>query len=248
LRGAKVSDESAQSLLPLATESTAKALGFRQPPGGLIPAEGLPFPTIYEDIWSVLRGFRNGAVYGVKIRLPHAFVMTLLFSKASYSSKATSIIKKTQEHSLNLGKYVALYKLVCVLVRRLLVRSNVLSASQAMGSPIVHAMGGFLAGGYIWGARTSVKHQINLYVLSRVIFGLARLGIKRGVWKDYGSKAYYVFAAIIWALVMFLYEYESDTLSRSLKASMDYLYHNEVHMPVAVTAESLKDFATFTHH
>lgn len=30
---------------------------------------------------AVLRGGRNGVLYGVKIRLPHALVMTLLFSR-----------------------------------------------------------------------------------------------------------------------------------------------------------------------
>jgi hypothetical protein len=32
-------------------------------------------------ILSVLRGFRNGVVYGCKIRFPHALVMTLLFKE-----------------------------------------------------------------------------------------------------------------------------------------------------------------------
>lgn len=36
--------------------------------------EGFP-----NDILSVVKGFRNGLVYGAKIRLPHAAVMTFLF-------------------------------------------------------------------------------------------------------------------------------------------------------------------------
>ena len=33
------------------------------------------------DSWllSVIRGFRNGVIYGAKIRFPHALVMTFLF-------------------------------------------------------------------------------------------------------------------------------------------------------------------------
>lgn len=32
-----------------------------------------------KDALSVVKGFRNGIVYGAKIRLPHALVMTFLF-------------------------------------------------------------------------------------------------------------------------------------------------------------------------
>jgi peroxisomal membrane protein 4 len=35
----------------------------------------------YHDILSIIKGFRNGAVYGAKIRFPHALVMTLLFRR-----------------------------------------------------------------------------------------------------------------------------------------------------------------------
>jgi peroxisomal membrane protein 4 len=31
------------------------------------------------DLLSVIKGFRNGAVYGAKVRFPHALVMTFLF-------------------------------------------------------------------------------------------------------------------------------------------------------------------------
>jgi peroxisomal membrane protein 4 len=33
----------------------------------------------YHTILSIIKGFRNGAVYGAKIRFPHALVMTFLF-------------------------------------------------------------------------------------------------------------------------------------------------------------------------
>ncbi|XP_050006827.1 peroxisomal membrane protein 4 isoform X2 [Alexandromys fortis] len=33
----------------------------------------------YHAVLALLKGFRNGAVYGVKIRAPHALVMTFLF-------------------------------------------------------------------------------------------------------------------------------------------------------------------------
>ena len=42
--------------------------------------------TISDDIWSIIRAFRNGFIYGIKIRLPHSFVMTLLFSRTELRS------------------------------------------------------------------------------------------------------------------------------------------------------------------
>lgn len=35
----------------------------------------------YRWLLAALKGLRNGAVYGVRIRLPHALVMTFLFGK-----------------------------------------------------------------------------------------------------------------------------------------------------------------------
>ncbi|KAI6253731.1 hypothetical protein MCOR19_009740 [Pyricularia oryzae] len=33
----------------------------------------------YHDLLAVVKGARNGAVYGTKVRFPHALVMILLF-------------------------------------------------------------------------------------------------------------------------------------------------------------------------
>jgi hypothetical protein len=35
----------------------------------------------YQQILSVIKGCRNGAVYGTKVRFPNALVMTLLFKR-----------------------------------------------------------------------------------------------------------------------------------------------------------------------
>lgn len=40
----------------------------------------------YHDLLSIVKGFRNGLVYGAKIRFPHALVMTLLFRRSKYVS------------------------------------------------------------------------------------------------------------------------------------------------------------------
>lgn len=35
----------------------------------------------YHDYLAILKGFRNGFVYGVKVRFPHALVMSILFGR-----------------------------------------------------------------------------------------------------------------------------------------------------------------------
>ena len=35
----------------------------------------------YHDLLAIVKGARNGIVYGVKIRFPHALIMSILFGK-----------------------------------------------------------------------------------------------------------------------------------------------------------------------
>lgn len=35
----------------------------------------------YRDYLAILKGARNGLVYGVKIRFPHALIMSILFGR-----------------------------------------------------------------------------------------------------------------------------------------------------------------------
>lgn len=37
----------------------------------------------YHDALTVVKGFRNGVVYGARIRFPHALVMAILFKSGS---------------------------------------------------------------------------------------------------------------------------------------------------------------------
>ena len=97
---------------------------------------------------------------------------------------------------------------------------------------IYYISAGGIGGAIIWGQRTSVNHQINLYVFSRIFMGLIRSGVERGYFNGKLWKKWYIlFAAITWAIVMYLFEFEEHNLSRSLAASMRYLYHNEMKKP-----------------
>nr|XP_054500663.1 peroxisomal membrane protein 4 isoform X8 [Agelaius phoeniceus] len=64
----------------------------------------------YHAALAVIKGFRNGAVYGAKIRAPHALVMTFLFKSGSFREKLKSIAQATYAHSRNLAYFVFTYK------------------------------------------------------------------------------------------------------------------------------------------
>jgi peroxisomal membrane protein 4 len=41
----------------------------------------------YHDYLAILKGARNGFVYGAKVRFPHALIMAILFGRGEYVSK-----------------------------------------------------------------------------------------------------------------------------------------------------------------
>jgi hypothetical protein len=74
----------------------------------------------FHDFLSIVKGARNGAVYGAKIRFPHALVMTLLFrSQKSFAEKARLVSTATFHHSRNLCFFVTIYKTTLILLKRL---------------------------------------------------------------------------------------------------------------------------------
>jgi hypothetical protein len=71
-----------------------------------------------DELVAILAGGIAGARYGVKIRLPHAAVMTMLFGSPGNSlKKVQRVLASTLEHARNLGSFVALYKTVLLLLK-----------------------------------------------------------------------------------------------------------------------------------
>jgi len=67
--------------------------------------------SLGEEINAVVAAVLGGARYGVKIRLPHALLMTLLFRQnQSASKKVATILKLTRDHAVNLATFAAIYK------------------------------------------------------------------------------------------------------------------------------------------
>lgn len=68
--------------------------------------------------------------------------------------------------------------------------------------------------------------QINMYLLSRILFALSRLAVEKGVIPQPKHDPFPLFATLVWGIVLWLFEYYPHTLQPSLQSSMNYLYHD----------------------
>lgn len=66
--------------------------------------------------------------------------------------------------------------------------------------------------------------QIVMYLLSRILFGLCRLAVKKGYVPQPKQDPFPMTAALVWGIVLWLFEYHRQTLQPSLQSSMTYLY------------------------
>jgi len=93
-----------------------------------------------------------------------------------------------------------------------------------------HAIIAGAIGGYcIWGHDSSVNYQIVLYLTSRIVIGLTTLAREKNIppfcWKQMTKKNIYPLgAAVVWSIVMALFETCPHVLHPSLKLSMDEIY------------------------
>ena len=121
----------------------------------------------YNAVLDIVKAYRNGFVYGVKIRGPHAMVMALLFKRGPPADMLTRVFKQTKQHAMTLGLFAALFKIGLLALR--MVDGD--AAHQGL-----HAfLSGALVGAYVWGGNNAINMQINLYLLSRIMMGFGRL-------------------------------------------------------------------------
>ncbi|KAI8915287.1 hypothetical protein PhCBS80983_g01396 [Powellomyces hirtus] len=169
----------------------------------------------HHDILSIIKGFRNGAVYGAKVRFPHALVMTLLFRTGSAKDKMRFIMRATYQHSRNLAFFVTIYKTLMAVQR------NVKGKEHNVDSFLAGVIGGYI----VFGKNNNVNNQIVLYLFSRIMIGMAKLAVKNEI-VPAPENTFPVFAALVWGIVMWLFRHNRDTLQNSLQASMQYLYND----------------------
>ncbi|KAK3330444.1 Tim17/Tim22/Tim23/Pmp24 family-domain-containing protein [Apodospora peruviana] len=188
------------------------------------------------DLLVVLKAARNGAVYGTKVRFPHALVMIMLFRSGTIREKLWLIFSATRTHARNLAKFATIYKATCMLLKNY-------GSTPGKCGPYDSFIAGLLGGYVVFGQRSkcsgkisSVNQQIVIYVFARVALALARLAVKPGYGlpgvSEPGRSAtisYYawpIFASLSWASVMHLYEWHGSDLQPSLRSSMTYIYSN----------------------
>jgi len=192
----------------------------------------------YAELLAIVKAARNGAVYGTKIRFPHAIVMIFLFRSGTIREKLYLVLKATRIHARNLATFAFIYKALMYLIRN---SRTWLTSSTSLGKSAEASYDTFLAGligGYAVfgrGIQSSVNQQIVIYVFGRVILGLAKMSVERGgivpaeLRQRVTNGAWPAFAALSWGAVMWLYKWHPEAIQPSMRNSMKYIYSNADH-------------------
>ncbi|KAL7912027.1 Tim17/Tim22/Tim23/Pmp24 family domain-containing protein [Trichoderma velutinum] len=196
--------------------------------------EGIVVDPVYHDVLSLLKTARNGAVYGTKVRFPHALVMIFLFRSGTFREKASLVFRATKKHAMNLAKFASIYKITMLALKRF-------GATPGKEGPYDSFFAGLLGGYIVFGQRSkrygkisSVNQQIVIYIFARVALALARIAVKTGHGLPVVSKeplhsqithyAWPAFASLSWGMVMLLFKHHPEDLQSSLRSSMTYIY------------------------
>ncbi|KAI0296629.1 peroxisomal membrane protein 4 [Russula brevipes] len=178
----------------------------------------------YHDYLAILKGARNGFVYGVKVRFPHALIMAILFGRGDWLARLKVIFRATKQHATNLARFVAAYKTLLLVQRKV-------NGGKARSHDTFFA--GLLGGYLVFGERNAINEQIVLYVCSRVVASFipragspvtTGSGTAKPVPPD--SRYFSLFAAISWGAVMWLFEHRGETIQPGMFSSMTYLYRD----------------------
>lgn len=184
----------------------------------------------YHDYLAILKGARNGLVYGVKIRFPHALIMSILFGRGDVFTRGKSVFRATKTHALNLAKFVTIYKTLLLLQRK---------ANGGKERSADTFLAGLIGGYIVFGERTAINEQIVLYVVSRVVASFIPRanplaasqrgpnGTNRPI--PPSAPVFTAFAALSWGTVMWLFRQREETLQNGMWTSMKYLYLDSDH-------------------
>jgi len=200
-------------------------------------------PMVGEAVWGALRGFRNGVLYGTRIRSVDTAVKLLLYHRGDFTSAVNKIVDGVFEHSSSLGMFVAFYKGLCEALRQL--------SGEKVVLPWHSGVAGFIGGYYVWGkysryvlvfpfiivilshfSRTyffqtrSFNEMLNLYLYSRILYALSQTIAKKSPGLTLpGGDNFRIWGAGVWAVVMYQFQ-ANHPLQRSLRQSMSYLYND----------------------
>ncbi|TGO58530.1 hypothetical protein BOTNAR_0180g00190 [Botryotinia narcissicola] len=183
------------------------------------------------EFLAILKAARSGAVYGAKVRFPHALVMMFLFRSGTVREKIGLILRATRTHAQNLAKYATIYKTTMLALKYS-------GGNKGKEGNLDTFLAGLLGGYVVFGRRSkkghvsSVSKQIVIFVFARVCLSLAQLAVlpSAGIIKNkeladrISNDAWPVFAALSWGSVMWLFRWYPETVQSGLRSSMDYIY------------------------
>ncbi|KAF5849669.1 hypothetical protein GGP41_005129 [Bipolaris sorokiniana] len=179
----------------------------------------------YHDVLTLVKGVRNGIVYGSKVRFPHALV---------FRSKCLLVYKATRQHARNLGLFALVYKTTMLLLRN----TSPNGKERQYDSFFAGLLGGYTVFGRT--IHNSVSQQIVIYVAARVCLALAKLAVQprevgsgggkhAGVkgWELFGNgemrralvrNGWPAFASLSWAMVMYIFRWHPESVQSSLRS------------------------------
>ena len=76
--------------------------------------------VLHDEFWSMVLGLWGGIRYGVKIRFPHALIMTLLFPHPqlpTLQDKMRYIVQQTTAHASRLARFAVVYKILLTILK-----------------------------------------------------------------------------------------------------------------------------------
>ncbi|KAH9577667.1 hypothetical protein LSM04_004690 [Trypanosoma melophagium] len=170
----------------------------------------------YALLLDAVKGFRNGFVYGARVRAPHALVLNLVWTSAPPAVVLRRVLTATRRHAVALGAS----GLTVSLLRGLLARLN-------GGRPQMWhaALAGFVVGCLFWGEQTPVAVQMALYILSRILSAAVIILAEK-----YNIKltptAFRLCSGVLWMIVMPMFFYHGEALQPSMRSSMKYIYQD----------------------
>ncbi|KAK2740372.1 hypothetical protein FQN57_006112 [Myotisia sp. PD_48] len=178
---------------------------------------------------AILKSARNGAVYGAKVRFPHALVITFLFRSGSFKTKVLAVINATRQHARNLAYFATIYKSSMLALR------YIGPTGRGKEGPYDTFLAGLLGGYLVFGKSPGdVSLQIVIYVFARVVMAMGKLSIAPGQHalsslitpksrERIKEHAWPWFASLSWAFVMYVFRWHPESIQSSLRSSMTYM-------------------------
>ena len=134
------------------------------------------------------------------------------------------------QHGFNLGCYVGIYKFICHILR------TQAGINSGLDSWVAGLVGGAIAFGDSSGISGAVNNQIVLYLFARGVEGALKSMVNRGYLPKQldvrSPTGFRLFAAFSLALILYLTEYEPETLKSGFMVTMDELYYDSNVGPV----------------